>query len=277
MECVQGMKQYRVKPDQRVNLHDHDPRDTGDFKSEEEAGDRTEQLKQKLEALQERLYADRSRAVLVVLQGMDTSGKDGTIRHIMSGVTPQGCIVTSFKSPTPVEKAHDFLWRAHVACPPHGFMGIFNRSHYEDVLVTRVHGWIADKEVRRRLAQIQEFERMLASHGTRILKFFLHLSKEEQKKRLLARLSDPHKRWKFDPQDLKERRSWKAYQKAYEEALAATSTDEAPWFVVPADHKWYRNLVVADRLVRALEDMDPRAPRIPEATWKKLRRELLES
>jgi PPK2 family polyphosphate:nucleotide phosphotransferase len=272
-----GMKHYRLKPDKRVNLHDHDPRDTGDFKSEEEVGDRTEQLKQMLEALQERLYAEGTRALLVVLQGMDTSGKDGTIRHVMSGINPQGCIVTSFKSPTPGEKAHDFLWRIHVACPPLGYVGIFNRSHYEDVTITRVQGWITDKEAQRRLRQIQEFERMLESNGTRILKFFLHISKEEQKKRLLARLSDPHKRWKFDPQDLKERGYWKAYQKAYEEALSATSTEDAPWFVVPADHKWYRNLVVADRLVHALEDMDPRPPKFPGIDWKKLRREVSKS
>jgi PPK2 family polyphosphate:nucleotide phosphotransferase len=271
------MKAYRVKPDRRVNLRDHDPHDTGDFKSEEQAEGRAEELKQRLEALQERLYAEGSRAVLVVLQGMDTSGKDGTVRHLVRSANPLGCIVTSFKAPSPVEKAHDFLWRVHTACPPHGHLGIFNRSHYEDVVVTRVHGWITDKEAGRRLTQIQEFERMLASHGTRILKFFLHLSREEQKKRLLARLSDPQKRWKFDPQDLKERRHWRAYQKAYEEALAATSTDDAPWFVVPADHKWYRNLVVADRLVRALEDMDPRPTRIPAATLKRLRRDVVKS
>ena len=219
------MKHYRLKPGQRVNLRDHDARDTGDYKSEEDAGERTEQLRQKLDALQERLYAEGSRAVLVVLQGIDTAGKDGTIRHVMSGVNPQGCIVTSFRAPTPLEKAHDFLWRIHAACPPHGYIGIFNRSHYEDVLITQVHGWITYKETQHRLRQIRDFEKMLTSHGTRILKFFLHISKEEQKKRLLARLNDPEKRWKFSRQDLKERGYWKAYQKAFEEALSATSTD----------------------------------------------------
>lgn len=271
------MKHYRLKPDRRVNLRDHDARDTGDFKSEEEAGDRTEVLKQKLKALQQRLYAEGSRSVLVVLQGMDTGGKDGTVRHVMSGINPQGSIVTSFKTPTPSEKAHDFLWRIHAACPPHGYIGIFNRSHYEDVLITRVHGWITDKEAQHRLRQIRDFERMLTSNGTRILKFFLHISKEEQKKRLLERVHDPQKHWKFNPHDVKERGYWKAYQKVFEEALAATSTDGAPWFVVPANHKWYRNLVVADRLVRALEDMDPRPPVIPGTDWKKLRREVMES
>ena len=234
----QGMKHYRLKPDSHVDLRDHDPRDTGDFKSEEEAEDRAVQLREKLEALQERLHAEGSRAVLVVLQGMDTGGKDGTIRHLMSIVNPQGCIVAAFKVPTPAEKANDFLWRVHAACPPHGFIGFFNRSHYEDVLVTRVHGWITDKHARRRLTQIQEFEALLASNGTRILKFFLHISKGEQKKRVLARLDNPHKRLKFDPQDLKERACWKAYRTAYEEALSATSTEAAPWFVVPADQNW---------------------------------------
>ena len=271
------MKHYRVKPDTRVNLHDCDARDSGDYKSEAEAADRTEHLRQKLDALQERLYAEGSRAVLIVLQGIDTGGKDGTIRHVMNGVNPQGTIVTSFKAPTPLEKTHDFLWRVHAACPPRGYIGIFNRSHYEDVLITRVHDWITDEEAKQRLRQINEFEKMLTNNGTRILKFFLHISKEEQKKRLLARLDDPDKHWKFSPQDLKERGYWKAYQKAFEEALSATSTKEAPWFVVPANHKWYRNLVVADVLVQAIEDMDPRPPKIRGIDWKKLRREVSES
>jgi PPK2 family polyphosphate:nucleotide phosphotransferase len=271
------MKHYRVSPGEGVNLHHHDPRGTGDFKRQTEVAGRTEQLRLRLDALQERLYAEGSRAVLVVLQGIDTGGKDGTIRHVMSGVNPQGCIVTSFKTPTPLEKAHDFLWRIHAACPPRGYIGIFNRSHYEDVLVTRVHGWITEKEARRRLREIVAFEEMLTRNGTRVLKFLLHISKAEQKKRLLARLDDPGKRWKFSAQDPKERSYWKGYQKAFEEALSATSTRDAPWYVVPADHKWYRNLVVADVLVRALEDMDPRPPRILGLDWKKLRRDVVES
>ena len=271
------MKHHRVKPNQRVNLRDRDAQDTGDYQSEEEAADRTEHLKQKLDALQERLYAEGSRAVLIVLQGIDTCGKDGTIRHVMSGVNPQGCIVTSFKTPTQLEKEHDFLWRVHAACPPHGYIGIFNRSHYEDVLITRVHGWITDKEAQRRLQEIRDFEKMLTKTGTRILKFFLHISEDEQKKRLLARIDDPDKRWKFSRQDLKERGYWKAYQKAFKEALPSTSTEDAPWFVVPSDHKWYRNLVVAEHLVRALEEMDPRPPKIHGVNWKKLRRNLSET
>jgi len=266
------MKRYRIKPGKSVNLHDYDARDTGDYKSEEEAAARTEHLRQKLDALQERLYAEGTRSVLIVLQGIDTCGKDGTIRHVMSGVNPQGCTVASFKTPTPLEKAHDFLWRIHAACPPHGYIGIFNRSHYEDVLITRVHGWITEKETHRRLKEIHDFEKILTKNGTRILKFFLHISKEEQRKRLLARLDDPDKRWKFGLQDLKERKFWKDYQSAFEEALSFTSTEEAPWFVVPSNHKWYRNLVVADRLVHTLEDMDPRPPKIHRLDVKKLRR-----
>ena len=223
------MKHYQVKMDTRAKLHDRDVGDTGDYRSKEEAAARTEQLKQKLDALRERLYAEGSRAVLVVLQGIDTGGKDGTIRHVMSGVNPQGCIVTSFKAPSALEKAHDFLWRIHAACPPRGYIGIFNRSHYEDVLITRVHGWITDKGARHQPRQIREFERTLTS---------------------------------------------RVYRRAFDEALSTTSTDEAPWFVVPADHKWYRNLVVADCLAGALQEMDPRPPKVHGIDWKKLRREV---
>jgi PPK2 family polyphosphate:nucleotide phosphotransferase len=271
------MNRYRVSPGKRVTLHDVDPEDKGDYQNKVGAADRTEHLRLKLDALQERLYAEGTRAVLVILQGIDTAGKDGTIRHVMGGVNPQGCIVTSFKAPTPLEKAHDFLWRIHAACPPRGYIGIFNRSHYEDVLITRVHGWITDKEAQQRMQQICAFEKTLTKDGTRILKFLLHISKDEQKKRLLARLDTPDKRWKFSPQDPKERRYWKAYQRAFEEALSSTSTEEAPWYVVPANHKWYRNLVVVDLLVHALEDMDPRPPKIRGMDWKKLRREVSET
>src|ERR1035437_7559844 len=231
------MNPYRVKPEQHVKLIHEDADDIGDRKNEADAQDRTDRLRLKLSALQERLYAEGKRSVLIVLQGTDTSGKDGVIRHVMSGVNPQGCSVTSFKSPTPLERAHDFLWRVHAACPPRGYIGIFNRSHYEDVLITRVHGWITDKEADHRLRQIRDFEKMLTKNGTRLLKFFLHISKSEQKKRLLSRLDNPDKRWKFNVQDVEERTYWKAYQKAYEETISATSTDDAPWFIVPANHK----------------------------------------
>jgi PPK2 family polyphosphate:nucleotide phosphotransferase len=271
------MNRHRVAPNSSVSLRDRDANDTGDYKHREDTAERTAQLKQTLDALQERLYAEGARAVLVVLQGIDTSGKDGTIRHVMSGLSPLGCIVASFKAPTPLEKAHDFLWRVHASCPPRGYIGIFNRSHYEDVLITRVHGQLTDKEARRRLDQIRAFEEMLTDNGTRILKFLLHISKEEQKERLLARVDDPDKRWKVSPQDLTERGYWKEYNEAFEEALSATSTAAAPWYVVPANHKWYRNLVVADRLVHALEEMDPRPSPPHGVDWTKLRRDVTAS
>ena len=271
------MNHHRVKPDQAVKLHDHDAHDTGDYKNKEAAADRTEHLERKLESLQELLYSEGKRAVLVVLQGIDTAGKDGTIRHVMGGVNPQGCRVTSFKSPTPIEKAHDFLWRIHAACPSRGHIGIFNRSHYEDVLITRVHNWITYEEAQLRLQQIRDFEKMLTNNGTRILKFLLHISEDEQKQRLLERVDNADKHWKFSPQDLKERGYWKSYQKAFEEALSTTSTEDSPWFVVPANHKWYRNLVVAENLVHALKDMDPQLPKIQDMDWKKLRHDVEEA
>ena len=203
---------YRVKKGARLHLREHDAGDTGDYRNEEPAVERTERLRQKLDPLQERLYAEGTRALLIVLQGIDTSGKDGTIRHVMSGVNPAGCVVTSFKAPTPSEKAHDFLWRIHRACPANGYIGIFNRSHYEDVLITRVHGWITGKTAQHRMQQIREFEESLTGNGTRILKFFLHISKKEQEKRLLARIENPDKHWKFSANDLKERGYWKAYR-----------------------------------------------------------------
>lgn len=271
------MNRYRVAPNSRVSLQDHHANDTGAYKRAEDAADRTVQLKLTLDAMQERLYAEGTRAVLVVLQGIDTAGKDGTIRHVMGGLNPQGCIVASFKTPTPLEQEHDFLWRVHASCPPHGYIGIFNRSHYEDVLITRVHGRLTDKEAQRRFGQIRAFEELLTDNGTRILKLFLHISKEEQKTRLLARVDDPAKHWKVSPQDLKERGYWKEYKEAFEEALTATSTAAAPWYVVPANHKWYRNLVVADLLVHALEEMDPRPPTSHGIDWTKVRKEVTES
>jgi PPK2 family polyphosphate:nucleotide phosphotransferase len=268
------VKHYYVKPREHLKLRDRDPGDTGDYSSAGETVERTEHLKQEIDALQERLYAEGSRALLVVLQGIDTSGKDGTIRSVMSGVNPEACIVTSFKAPTPAEKAHDFLWRIHTACPPHGYIGIFNRSHYEDVLVTRVHGWITDEEAEHRLEEIRDFERLLARSGTRIVKFLLHISKAEQKKRLLARIDRADKHWKLSPDDLKERKFWKEYQKAFEQALSKTSTKEAPWVIVPADHHWYRNLVVAECIARALHEMDPKPPKVRGIDWSAMRREL---
>ena len=262
------MKRYRVKHDSNLSLKQFDPDETGDYKTNEDgkaaAKEETEKLIAKVSRLQERLYANGNRALLIVLQGMDTSGKDGTISHVMSGVNPQGCKVVAFKTPSKDELAHDFLWRVHHEVPPKGFIGIFNRSHYEDVLITRVHGWVPDKVAKRRFNQIKEFEEMLAENGTVILKFFLHISKEEQKARLKERIQDPEKRWKWNSGDLEERKLWDDYMKAFEDVISATSTKTAPWYIVPANRKWYRNFVVADCVVDALEDMRLKTPPPPE-------------
>ena len=243
------------------------PDDSGEFKNTDQGKEKakavTVQLIGRLGELQERLYANGNRAVLIVLQGMDTSGKDGTIKSVMSGVNPQGCRVATFKAPSNSELAHDFLWRVHHEVPAKGQIGIFNRSHYEDVLITRVHKMISAKVAARRLNQIKEFEELLAENGTTILKFFLHISKKEQKARLEARIRDPEKRWKFSEGDLEERKLWPDYMAAFEEVLSATSMEHAPWYIVPANRKWYRNLVVADRVVEALEDMKLKTPPAP--------------
>jgi len=237
-----------------------DPEDTRPFKDKAEAKPETEKLLKQLDDLQYRLYAEGKRALLIVLQGMDTSGKDGTIRHVMSGVSPQGCRVTAFKVPTPEERAHDFLWRIHRAVPPAGSIGIFNRSLYEDVLVTRVHGEISDEEAKHRFHRINEFEKLLVKSGTTILKFYLGISKHEQRKRLENRLNDPQKRWKLSLADIAERKFWDRYQKYYAEAIKATSTRHAPWYLIPANHKWYRNHLVAHVIVKTLRSMDPQYP-----------------
>jgi PPK2 family polyphosphate:nucleotide phosphotransferase len=258
------VKQYRVKPGGKLSLQEFDPDDTGEYKKNEQgktkAKAETAKLITRLDGLQERLYAGATRSLLIVLQGMDTSGKDGTIKSVMSGVNPQGCKVVAFKAPSKDELAHDFLWRVHREVPPKGYIGIFNRSHYEDVLITRVHGWVSDKVAKRRFDQIKEFEELLTESGTSVLKFFLHISKDEQKERLEARIADPEKRWKWNSGDLEERKLWGEYLKAFEEVIAATSTEEAPWYVVPANRKWYRNLIVADRVVNGLENMKLKTP-----------------
>ena len=261
------MKEYRVKPDSQLSLDTCDPDDTGEYKNTDQGKEKakavTAQLISRLGELQQRLYANGNRAVLIVLQGMDTSGKDGTIKHVMSGVNPQGCRVATFKVPSNSELAHDFLWRVHHEVPARGQIGIFNRSHYEDVLITRVHGLVSDKIVKRRFNQIKEFEEMLHENGTTILKIFLHISKDEQKARLEERIRNPEKRWKFNEGDLEERKLWKSYMEAFEDMMAATSTDYAPWYIVPANRKWYRNLVVAELVVDALEDMKLKTPPAP--------------
>lgn len=262
------MKRYKVTSGGRFKLKAYDPDETGEFKKTDQGKDKakaeTAQLIARLAGLQERLYANATQSLLIVLQGMDTSGKDGTIRNVMSGVNPQGCQVVAFKAPSKEELAHDFLWRVHREVPSKGYIGIFNRSHYEDVLITRVHGWVSDKMVKRRFSQIKEFEEILHDNGTVIIKVFLHISKAEQKERLEARIADPEKRWKWSSGDLEERKLWDHYMKAFEDVISSTSTKYAPWYVVPANRKWYRNLVVADLVVDALERMRLTTPPAPE-------------
>ena len=262
------MKQYRIKPKVKLKLDKHDPDDTGKFKKTNTGKTRAkEELRERithLRTLQERLYAEGKRSLLIVLQGMDTAGKDGTIKNVMFGVNPQACRVASFKAPSAEELAHDFLWRVHQEVPPKGHIGIFNRSHYEDVLITRVHEWISEKTAKRRFDQINEFEELLYESGTTILKFFLHISKEEQRQRLEARVRNPEKRWKFNEGDLEERKLWFDYIGVFEDAISATSTKHAPWYIVPANRKWYRNLVVADTVVDVLKSMKLNIPPEPK-------------
>ena len=253
-------------------LADRDPADTAGM-DEDDARRRREHDLERLTELQERLFAERTRALLVVLQGLDASGKDGTIAHVMRAVNPQAVSVSSFKQPTPTELAHDFLWRVEQALPPRGHIGVFNRSHYEEVVVVRVHpahlaaqaiepGRAAHREFwEQRFEDIVAWERHLARDGTRIIKLFLHVSKEEQRRRFLARAEEEHKMWKFSAGDVAERAHWDHYQRAYDEALRATSTAEAPWYVIPADHKWFLRTAVAAIIADHLTAMDPRYPK----------------
>ncbi len=251
----------RIKPATRVKLSKWDPdADAIVGKDKDAAREQLDAYRAKLETLQELLYAEGKHRLLVVLQAMDTAGKDSTIRHVFQGVDPLGVRVASFRAPTPHELAKDYLWRVHQHVPGAGEIGIFNRSHYEDVLVTRVNGWIDAAECRRRYRQINDFERMLAETGTTILKFYLHISKDEQKRRLEARRDDPEKQWKFQPGDLAVRAQWDDYMDAYEAALSATSTEYAPWHVIPANSKLARNLRVSRLLIETLEGLDMRYP-----------------
>jgi PPK2 family polyphosphate:nucleotide phosphotransferase len=255
------MKQYLVKPGSKVDLSMWDPNDEGEFKgSKKKAQAEVAKLNQKLDALQDCLYAEHKHRILIVLQAMDTGGKDGTIRHVFEGVDPLGVRVASFKVPTAEELDHDYLWRIHKEVPKAGEMVIFNRSHYEDVLVVRVHKLISAAVCRKRYEQINAFEHHLAATGTTILKFFLYIDRDEQKQRLQDRLEDPTKQWKFNLGDLEERKLWQEYRKAYELALSNTSTAFAPWYVVPANHKWYRDLVISTILVESLKKLDMKYP-----------------
>ncbi len=255
------MERYRVKPGEKVNLDRVDAADTSAWKGDKNsAQERFLELRARLVELQEVLYAEQRHPVLVVFQAMDTGGKDGTIRAVFEGVNPQGVKVASFKAPTPLELAHDYLWRVHPHTPGKGEISVFNRSHYEDVLVVRVHNLAPEERWRRRYEHINQFERMLADEGTTILKFYLHIDRAEQKERLLERLDMPEKRWKFSPGDLDERKLWPKYMEAFEEMLERTSTSYAPWYVIPANRNWMRNLAVTSILVDCLEKLDMKYP-----------------
>ncbi|GAB5496888.1 MAG: polyphosphate kinase 2 family protein [Phycisphaerales bacterium] len=254
-----------VKPGTKVRLDNIDPSKTPGLSgpNDLEKAAAIRELAQNTEAmklLQRRLYAESERSLLVVLQGMDCGGKDGTIRHVLGPLNPQGVRVASFKKPTDEELSHDFLWRIHRQAPARGEVGVFNRSHYEDVLVVRVLNLVPKDRWSTRYDRINEFERNLAESGTRILKFMLHISKDEQKERLEARLADPDKAWKFNMSDLETRSRWDEYMEAYEDALTKCSTEHAPWFVIPADKKWYRNWAISSIVRRELESMDPKPP-----------------
>ena len=261
---------YRVKPGTKVALKDWDPGDKSASSGDKEQDKlRLTQIGEQIDELQDLLHAEQTRSVLVVLQGMDTSGKDGTIRHVFKSVDPLGVRAVSFKAPSSEELAHDFLWRIHRHIPGKGELVIFNRSHYEDVLVVRVRKLIDAAECERRYEHINRFEALLSDNNTLVLKFFLYISKGEQKKRLQERVDDPHKQWKFNPGDLEERKLWTDYVKAYENALTATSTKRAPWYVIPADSKTNRNLMISSILLEQLQSLKMSYPK-PNAELKKL-------
>jgi PPK2 family polyphosphate:nucleotide phosphotransferase len=258
---MNAMKELRVKGGGAVRLSKIDPQGTPGFSGNKSDGEAAlEKIRARLIELQEVLYAEHKQKILIVLQGMDTSGKDGVIRHVFEGVNPQGVRTVAFKVPSAEELDHDFLWRVHAKVPARGELAIFNRSHYEDVLVVRVHDLVPEEIWSKRYDQINEFEKILSETGTTILKFFLHIDKDEQKERLQARLDDESKRWKFNTGDLDERKLWAKYQKAYEDVLNKTSTSHAPWYVVPANRKWYRNIAIAQTIVEALEKLKMKYP-----------------
>jgi PPK2 family polyphosphate:nucleotide phosphotransferase len=261
---------FRVKPGKKIRLKDYDPDMSGGYSNKTAALADLEKNVQRLGKLEYLLYADGSRALLIVLQALDAGGKDGTIRHVMTGLNPQSCKVTSFKTPTTEELKHDFLWRIHKAVPGYGEIGIFNRSHYEDVLVVRVHKLVAKEVWSTRYDQINAFEKMLTDNRVTMLKFFLHISKDEQKKRFQARIDDPDRQWKISEADFKERSYWADYTQAYEEAISRCSTDYAPWFIIPSNKKWFRNLAVSRIIVETMEAMKLKFP-LPSFDISKLK------
>jgi PPK2 family polyphosphate:nucleotide phosphotransferase len=256
-------ERYKLEPGKKVNREEWDPDDTSGFAGgEKEARSLSVELDKTLDQLQEKLFAEHKHKVLIVLQAMDTGGKDGTIRRIFRGVNPSGVRVAHFREPTPDEVDHDFLWRVHLQVPGKGEITIFNRSHYEGVLVERVLGIVPKKVWHLRYRQINDFERMLSEEGTAVLKFYLHIDAAEQKRRIQERLDDPDKQWKFSTDDLAQRKFWEDYMKAYERVLEETSTKWAPWYVVPANRKWFRDLLVSSVIVKALERLDPKYPHL---------------
>jgi len=265
-------KELRLKPGKKVDLSKLDPEETLGWEKNGAMKKALEKAVQRLDDLQYLMYAEDKRALLIVFQALDAGGKDGTIRHVMSGVNPQGCRVTPFKTPSSEEAAHDFLWRVHKAVPPRGQIGIFNRSHYEDVLVVRVHNLVPKEVWSERYQQINRFEETLAANNITVLKFFLHISKDEQKKRFMERIDDADKRWKISASDFNERKFWGEYTQAYEAALAKCGTDAAPWYVIPANKKWFRNLAVSHIIVETLEEMKMKFPpptiNIRNLKWK---------
>jgi PPK2 family polyphosphate:nucleotide phosphotransferase len=281
---------FRIDGGKKFRLKDVDPADTGHWKSKEHAEATLMQGIARTAELQDKLYAQDNWALLLIFQAMDAAGKDGAVKHVMSGVNPQGCQVYSFKAPSDVELQHDFLWRTTRDLPERGHIGIFNRSYYEEVLIVRVHPEILKGEKtppslvgkdiwEERFEDIRGFERHMARNGTVIRKFFLHLSKKEQKKRFLARLDEPEKNWKFSANDIHERKYWDDYQDAYEDMIRNTATKYAPWYVVPADNKWFTRLVISTVIVDALESLDLAYPKVDEAKLKELKaaKKLLEA
>lgn len=251
---------YRVHPGTRVNLDDWNPDDTGLVPDKETGKALLKAERKRISSLQERLYAEGKQSLLVIVQATDTGGKDGAIKGVFKGVNQQGVRTWAFGAPSPLELAHDFLWRIHQRTPEHGMIGVFNRSQYEDVLVARVKNLVPREQWEPRYEIINAFERGLANHGTRVLKFYLNISKDEQKERLQARLDNPEKHWKFHKSDLEDRALWDEYRAAYQDALTKCSTAHAPWFVIPANHKWYRNLAIARIVADTLEEMNPQFP-----------------
>jgi PPK2 family polyphosphate:nucleotide phosphotransferase len=251
--------ELRVKPGTKVDLSKVDPGDGHGWKKADAAKATDDQMA-RLSDLQDRFWAEAKRSVLVVLQGIDAAGKDGTIQKVMEAFNPQGCVVAAFKVPTPEEMAHDYLWRVHKEVPGKGEIGIFNRSHYEDVLVVRVHNFVPRSVWSKRYREINEFERLLTDNGTTIVKFFLYIDRDEQRQRFQDRVDDPKKRWKFSMGDLAERKLWDDYVGAFEDALSKTSTDYAPWYVIPANHNWMRNLAVSTILAETIDELKPAYP-----------------